>query len=295
MSNKKSYTRLFLPLVGVFVFSIFLTGLFACDEEKAIISVDYVPKVVVEGWIENGSPARVLLSWTASFKHELDTTYLLQQVIKSAKVSVSDGEQTEILTLGANYDYLPPYLYYGSELKGEAGKSYHLRIEYNGEILSAATFIPEPVSLDSCWFEKISPADTTGYVHIRFKNTSDAYYQVATRVESKETVFTPCLYGNFSSAQFGKEETVEMQLSKGPLLYPEVRFETYFKTGEEIQLKFRTQTRESYDFWTSWQNEVLNAQNPVFPANTNLKSNIQGGIGSWCGYGTYNLVLKTHG
>ncbi|MDR0863736.1 MAG: DUF4249 domain-containing protein [Candidatus Symbiothrix sp.] len=273
---------------------ILLLNFFSCSEDEAVGYVDYAPQIAVEGWIENGAPASVLLSWTASFNHELDTTYLLQHVIKSAKVSVSDGEQTEVLTLGADNRYLPPYIYYGNSLKGETGKSYSLKIEYNDGVLSAETFIPEPVPLDSCWFVKESPADTTGYVHLKFRNTSDVYYQVATKVNAKETVFTPCLYGNFPANQYKKDETVSMQINKGPILYPKMQFDTYFKAGDTIELKFRTQSMECYDFWISWQNEVLNAQNPIFPANTNLKSNIKGGIGSWCGYGTSNYRIETN-
>jgi hypothetical protein len=77
------------------------------------------------------------------------------------------------------------------------------------------------------------------------------------------------------------------------MIYPITQFDTYFIAGDTVDLKFRTQPKAGYDFWTSWQNEVLNAQNPIFPAHTNLKSNINGGIGIWCGYGTYNYRIKT--
>jgi hypothetical protein len=166
--------------------------------------------------------------------------------------------------------------------------------KYNNQIITADTYIPEPVPLDSCWLVKASPSDTTGYIHIKFRNTSDVFYQIATRIDERETVFTPCLYGNFSSAQFAKNDRVSLQINKGPVLFPEIQFDTYFTTGNRVYLKFRTQAKEGYDFWTSWQNEVLNAQNPIFPANTNLKSNINGGIGIWCGYGTYNYRIETH-
>ncbi|MDR0559295.1 MAG: DUF4249 domain-containing protein [Prevotellaceae bacterium] len=255
--------------------------------------VEYSQKIVVEGWIENGQPAQVLLSRSASFSHEMDTASLLQQVIKSAKVSVCDGERTEFLILGADYNYLPPYVYYGEELKGEPGKSYFLQIEYDGKILSAETHIPQPATLDSCWFEKTQPSDTLGSIYVRFQNVPDSYYQIATRVVPEETVFTPCLFANFPSARFGKDETVTMKLNKCPVLFPEQDFETAFKTDKQVQIKFRTQTKESCDFWTTWQNEILNAQNPVFPANSNLKSNIRGGIGVWCGYGTYKVTIQT--
>jgi hypothetical protein len=265
---------------------------FSCNEDSEVAYIEYQPKVVVEGWIENGTTATVILSWSASFSHKLDSAYLLNQIIRSAKVSVSDGEQTEFLILGIDKRYLPPYVYYGRKIIGKAGKSYSLKIEYRGETLTSETYIPEPVSLDSCRFLKANPSDLTGHVHIQFKNTSTEYYQVATRVLNMETAFTPCLFGNFSSSQFGKNETVSIQIHKGPILYPDVQFETFFITGYWIDIKFRTQSRASYDFWNSWQNEVLNAQNPVFPAYTNLKSNIQGGIGVWCGYGVSNYRIQ---
>ena len=271
---------------------LFSLCLLSCDGENEIAYAEYSSKVVVEGWIENGTPATVILSQSASFSHELDTTFLLQHVIKSAKVSVSDGEQTEVLTLGSDNKHLPPYVYYGSSIKGKIGKSYYLKIEYKNEILSSETYIPEPVPLEEYWIVKKSPSDTIAHINIRFTNSSNLFYQIATRVEEMESIYTPCLYGNFSSEQFGQKESVSMQISKGPVLYPETQFETYFKTGTIISLKFKTQAKHGYDFWTNWQNEVLNGQNPIFPANTNLKSNINGGIGLWCGYGTYTYRIE---
>ncbi len=279
----KNYLFYFCVLFSLLIIS--------CNKEEEIGYVDYDPKISVEGWIENGTPATVMLTWTASFNQEMDTTYLLNHVIKSAKVSVSDGEQTEILTLGMNKNYLPPYTYYGSSLIGKTGKTYTLKIEYQNKTIAAQTYIPQAVPLDDYWF--VPESDTSGYVHIGFKNDvmSGNYYQIATKVKNKETIFKPCLYGNIDPAIFNVGESVSIQINKGPVLYPDVNFETYFIKGDTVLLKFRTQPKPGYDFWNSWQNEVLNAQNPIFPANTSLKSNIEGGVGIWCGYGTYNYQV----
>ncbi|MDR1738996.1 MAG: DUF4249 domain-containing protein [Candidatus Symbiothrix sp.] len=287
-------------LCGVWIFA----GV-ACNEARTIAYADYVPQIVVEGWIENGEYPQVMLSWSASFSESLDTIYLLKQVIRSAKVTVSDGEQTEVLALGVNSDYLPPYVYYGKNLKGEVGKTYHLEVAYREGIISAETTIPPPVALDSCWFEKTAPADTVGYVFIQFRNTSDDFYQVATRSParylpryhrwsaSQEKVFTPCLYGNFPAAQYGKNDTVRMQIKRGPrlFLYAEDYYAAFFSEYDKIEIKFRTMSQAGYDFWCSWQNEIINARNPIFPATSNLKSNIDGGIGNWCGYGVSNYTI----
>ena len=282
------YTLFFLSLVTVMFF------LSSCNNEDKIIGyVDYEPRIVVEGSIENGEPATVTLSWSAPFDQKMDTAFLLDHVIRSAKVSVGDGEKTEILTLGSNWDYMPPYIYYGTEIKGEIGKSYCLTVEYQNKILRSETYIPEPTLLQDYAFVKENPSNTTGYLRITFKNTSDLYYQVATRIEGKENVYTPCLYGNFRAAQFGKDETVSLQISKALILYPEVKIATYFVEGDIIFMKFRTLPKHGYDFWCSWQNEVINGQNPIFPSTTRLVSNIQGGIGLWCGYGTCTYRINT--
>jgi len=269
--------------------------LFSCDnfEETTKAQVDYEPKVVVEGSIENGQPATVILSWSAPFDQTINEDFLLNHVIRSAKVSVSNGEQTEILALGMNWNHLPPYVYYGNELKGEVGKSYTLTVEYLDKIIYAETYIPEPTPLLECSFIKENPTDTVGYLRITFNNTSDLYYQVATRVEGKEKIFTPCLYGNFIADNLQRDKPVSMRISKGPILFPKMQIVSHFVEGDIISLKFRTMPRHGYDFWNSWQNEVINGLNPIFPAITSLKSNIQGGIGIWCGYGTYTYRIDT--
>ena len=263
------------------------------DADQIMGYVNYEPRIVVEGFIENGQPATVLLSWSAPFDQKIDTTFLLDHVIRSAKVSVSDGEQSETLVLRTNWGYLPPYIYRGSALRGETGKSYQLTIEYRDQIIYAETYIPEPVRLESYAFVKENPSDTTGHIRITFNNTSDLYYQVTTRVSEKEDIYTPCLYGNYRSDQFEKDQTVTLQLSKGPIIYPEIQIASYFIEGDIIYMKFRTMPRHGYDFWNSWQNEIINGKNPIFPASTSLKSNIKGGIGIWCGYGSYTYRVDT--
>jgi hypothetical protein len=268
----------------------------SCDkfsEDDTLSQVDYEPQVVVEGSIENGQPATVMLSWSALFDEHLDEDFVLNHVIRSAKVSVSDGETTEVLTLGMDWSHLPPYVYYGTELLGEVGKSYQLTVEYQDKIITAETLIPQATPLTDFQFIKNNPTDSIGYLHITFDNTSDLYYQAATRVEEEESIYTPCLYGNFDAGTLPRDTPVSIRISKGPMVYPKPEFATYFVEGDVVSLKFRTMTQQGFDFWESWQNSVINGQNPIFPAITSLKSNIEGGIGIWCGYGTYTYRVET--
>ncbi|MDR2954915.1 MAG: DUF4249 domain-containing protein [Prevotella sp.] len=266
----------------------------ACSDDADIDEVAYEPRVVVEGYIENGKYPIVLLTVSASITGPTDTLSLLSHVIKSAKVSVSDGTNTEVLLLQTNNNKIPPYEYIGLEMKGEVGKTYELKVEYQNKVISSTTYIPQPIELDDIWFVRNSPTDTLGYIHVTFNNTSKEYYQIATQLLQSEKLYTPCLFGNINSKSYPRDEQVSMQINKGPILYPKKDFSTDFSINSTVRLRFSTQSEVSYKFWSTYQNEILNTQNPIFPANTSLASNINGGIGIWCGLGSYeyNVVLK---
>lgn len=275
--------------------SLLLLIFFSCNKEAEIDFVAYKPKVVVEGSIEKGSFSSVLLSVSASITGPKDTLSLLGHAIKSAKVTVSDGDMSEVLMLRTNNAKIPPYEYVGTVLRGESGKTYSLKVEYSGKIITSTTTIPESVELDSVWFKKTYPQDSIGYINIKFRNTSGSYYQVSTRKYGSRNNFTPCLYGNIDSKVYPRNEEVMMQINKGPVLFPKTDYTTYFKSADTIQVRFSTQTKEAYKFWTSYQNEILNTQNPIFPANTNLMSNIEGGaIGIWTGIASnvYTIITE---
>lgn len=269
--------------------SLLIIGIFGCDDEAGIAYIDYEPKVVIEGHIEDGAPAQVRLTRSAAFNHDLDTTYLLKHVILSAKVSVSDGQETEILTLGVEQGLLPPYVYSGEKIKGEAGKTYHLQVEYDGKVITATTVIPEStVKINDCWATEQDALN--GNLNINFYNTDDIdiYYQTATRIVQFEKTFTICLYGNFPSEKFAAGELVPTTLNRGLNFFHGSNFLSEFCRGDLVEIRLRTLHKDSYDFWVSWENEILNAQNPIFPAHTNLRSNIKSpnAIGIWAGYST---------
>lgn len=256
----------------------------ACGNE--VDFVDYKPQFVVEGRIENGEYASVLLSTSVSFVESMDTTDLLNHAVRNAKVTISDGEKSEVLLLKTNSQKIPPYEYVTREMKGEVGKNYLLTIEYYDKVITAETLIPPPVDIDSLWFVKEKDDDKTGYIHIKFKNSSDYNYQISTQEIPNENTFVPCLYGNIDRTLYKTDESVSMQINKGPVIFPEVSYKTHFLDSASIRVKLSTQTKASYDFWTSYQNEILNSQNPIFPATNKLKSNIKGGVGIWAGYGS---------
>lgn len=251
-------------------------------------------KIVVEGWIEEGDYAEVLLSSSIPVKGVIDSTNVLNHVIRSAKITVSDGQTSEVLKVKNDKNRVPPFVYFGTTLMGEAGKEYSIKIEYLNRVVQAVTTIPKSVKLKSAEYIKKNATDTTGYIFVKFDDPVNEknYYQIATKINKEEPVFVPAFYGNLDDKNF-KESSVSVQVNRGILLFPKTKFTPYFADGDLIFVKLRTQNKEALDFWNSWQNEIVNSKNPIYPSNTSLKSNIKGGIGIWAGYGQSTLIVET--
>jgi hypothetical protein len=270
------------------------TIVISCNNDNFSNEIKVESTIVVEGWIEEGDVPQLILSSSIPIAEVVDSTNVLDHVIRSAKVSVSDGQITEVLRVKNDKDRLPPFIYYGSEIKGEAGKTYTLRIEYLNRIVTSSTIIPKTVPLTSAEYVKNNVSDTTGYVFVKFDDPLNEknYYQIATRLDKEEPIFVPAFYGNLDDKNFNLP-TISLQVNRGVLIFPKTKYQPFFKDGDLIFVKLRTMNIDALDFWNSWQNEIVNSRNPIYPSNTSLKSNIKGGIGIWAGYGQNTMVVKT--
>lgn len=145
-----------------------VTFFISCEKD---ITVDLpVPeeKLVIEGYINPGSPAYVFISKTAPFFAPVDSATLVSYAIKDAIVTVSDGVNTD--TLVAPLTDLG-YLYISPNITGEIGKTYFLKVETtDGKIATAVTQIFSPVPLDSVWFKVQEGLDTLGWTWARISD-----------------------------------------------------------------------------------------------------------------------------
>ncbi|CAC9974250.1 DUF4249 domain-containing protein [Flavobacterium panici] len=275
----------------LFLFALVLTS---CSKDDFSEQKNLESKIVVEGWIEEGDFANVLLSSSIPVTDVIDSTNVLNHVIRSAKITISDGQNSEVLRVKNDKNRIPPFVYFGSTLKGEAGKEYSIKIEYLNRVVEAVTSIPKSVPLKSAEYIKKNAIDTTGYIFVKFDDppAEKNYYQIATKIDGEEPIFVPSFYGNLDDKNF-ENSSVSVQINRGVLLFPKTKFTPYFADGDVIYVKLRTQTKEALDFWNSWQNEIVNSKNPIYPSNTSLKSNIKGGIGIWAGYGQSTIIVKT--
>lgn len=281
-----------MKLIKKLMVLVIATQITACVESDFEFD-NYQSEIVVDGWIEPNQYAQVFLTLSVPYFSEVDSVSLRNYALTKAKVTLISDTETEVLTLKPNQDYFPPYFYTSTAIKGEAGKSYQIKVEYLGKTATASTSIPEPVQLDSTWFALEPDKDSLGFIYLKFTDNPNSkdYYRTLTRIKTTDAKYIANYLPNFND-QFFNGQRVEVALYKGNKTTTDKTDEIYYTLGDTISLKFCTIDKAAYDFWYSFQKESMSAGNPFASTNARVASNITNGLGVWCGYGaTYYQII----
>lgn len=258
-----------------------------CNEEKTTLAEK---RLVVEGWIDSGEFPVVKLTRTMPLgvDHKVDIDKLSDYMERWAKVTISDGERSEVMVGRYDKNYFPPFVYTSYEMRGEVGKTYTITVETdNGERATAQTTIPEPMQLrDVC----SKPADGgDGYLIYGYTDErKKCKLFVKNYWEDKE--FQSMSMGLYDSDMYTDEGKVTV---KNSLTAWTEEYTPYFKKGDTVIVKVAALDDKSYDFWRSYEDMSMLSRLPMIPMTNNLKSNVHGALGYWCGYGvsTYMVVV----
>ena len=252
--------------------------------------------IVVDGWIEQGRQAKVFLTTNAPYFTSIDSASIRELVLSRAKVTLSDGVNSEVLILRKDMSYFPPFYYQGNIITGETGKSYRLTAEYGGKTAEAVTTIPAEVAIDTAFFEPLEQNDSLGVVKLLFTDPPDEknYYRIFTQRKGVDDRFVPSVLMAINDRYFSGQQ-VTYTMSRPPASLISSEGSENFETGDTILVKLCTMDGASFDFWSSYQEEVMNAANPFASSMNNLVTNIEGdGLGVWSGYGVtvYTVIAR---
>jgi hypothetical protein len=268
-----------------FVLALFLS----CTKDIDVKIPDFEQKLVVEGSIEPGQKPTVILTWTAPYFGEQNYSNIQQFFVSNAIVTVSDGTITDTLT-AALPGIFP--IYAAQNLTGIAGKTYSLKIEVNGKVYTSSTKIPAPVPLDSLYFS-LEIGDSLGFIKSKFKEPDELgnNYRWFTQRVGKDQTFLP-QFGSTTDDKFINGKEFEFIFSRGSAPNSQAEEDQniergYFKKGDSVLVKFCTIGPKEFRYFRSYYQNLSSNGNP-FSAPATLESNIEGGgIGLWCGYGSY--------
>lgn len=279
-------------IIGILVF---VAVIAACNPDLDYTVKGYTQKIIVEGYVETGKYPVVYLSLNVPLWKTLDSATVLDHVIRHAKVSISDGVKTEILTSKWDKTHFPPYVYKASEITGVEGTNYSLKVEYGGYSVYSTTFLPKGTAIDSVQFHSSSASDTLKVlsVWLNIDKLAETGFRFFTKKQQdKRYIETPLIFNN----EFGLSGVQKFNLSPQPQeTDSSYREEQYFALGDTVDIKICTLDRTSTEFFKDLSLfSTLTGKmfsNEVKP----LKSNItEPGFGIWYGSAVryYRCVVK---
>ena len=279
--KRRGTVCLLLSVIALLLFA-------GCEKEQG---TDRGSLLVVDGRIDAGGFPVVKLTRTASFStnNSISLDSLSEYVDRWAKVSISDGEHTEIMVGRYDKSHYPPFIYTSYDMRGEVGKTYKLRVETaDGLTAEASTTIPAPTSLKD--------------LHCIQTETDTLFLVYATASEKRSIKLFTQQIGDDNellSAQLGLYDA-QMIADDGKIAIRRGRkniekIDTpFFTLGKKVHIKCATLDAASFSFWRSYEDMMSLSRIPLMPMTQNLKSNIGGGLGCWCGYGStfYEITIK---
>jgi len=108
------------------------------DTEKKVSE-----KLTIEGQIREDEFAEIFLTNSLDFEGIIDSLTVAKSVESKAKVTLSDGEITEVLTLKRDNSRFPFLFYRSNLIKGERNRKYDLTVFLGGKEFSSNTTVPE--------------------------------------------------------------------------------------------------------------------------------------------------------
>lgn len=257
---------------------------------KAEPETDAVESIVVDGWIENGGNPMVFLTTSINATSRKQTAAdLADHLVRYAKVTVEhDGIVYPLISCISDYYYIPTY-FTTSELKGEVGGEYTLKIEYDGRTALSKTCIPEPAEIDSLWTYNV--AEESGWnIAARVKTSPDKsrYFRYFSWIRNRQPHYSPAYMGVMSESAAGDYITIDVE--PGSQL-PDITRSVYYYPGDIVSVKLATISREVFEFWSRYDQNNIVTLLPFNISGVNVPGNVDGALGCWAGYGINEYTI----
>ena len=281
--------RSFLVIVTFLLFV-----LSACTKEVKMDYPSAEKQLVVEGYIESGRYPVVYLTKSSPYFEKIDSSNVVKLIASVAKVSISDGKETEVLTLRYAKNIFPPYYYEGTDIRGEIGKTYTITVELEGKTYTSTTTLLEPVSLQKISFVKTTNNKLQNFLSLNFLDPKGVKncYRIYTKRIGKDPNYVPCYLSTFNDYGFdGQEFNFEVIRSYSSVVQTDNG--RYFVKGDSVMVKFCTIDEQQHNYWKSVETQIAISANPFGLSSSDPLTLINGGaLGVWAGLSSKYYSIK---
>jgi len=271
-----------------FLYLAIITLLCSCTIEEPNVDDS---QLVVEGWIENGHNPMVFVTMSIDPSYKVTSSEdLKNNILRYAKVTIEHNGVIYPLVANLSEDYYLQNYFTTSQLFGEVGEEYILRVEYEDKVAVASTTIPEPTEIDSFEFkESVMKGKMMIKASFYDNPLTKDYYKFATQVLNKEKHYSTAYMSMIDDALY-ESNLISIFVDRGNHL-PDLTPEYYFQSGDIVKIKLEKITAESYRFWSNFNQNSLLALLPITISAPGCEGNIEGALGCWDGYGVTEYVL----
>lgn len=255
-----------------------------CSSEEPQVQ----PQLVIEGRIENGGFPDVTLTYSIVPD---DGESITDKLIRWGKITVSDGTTTEILTGSSQKGFIPPYHYYGHTISGTPGKTYTIRAEYNGKVVTSSVKMPKPTKIDEIIIKPVEGVDSLRQAIMYFTSPENcpAYYYLSIRKNGYDEQLLPCFLGVVGCFEPNKKISIGVF---NPKTYNTKKYEANLKRGESYIVCLNRVSEAVYKFRLAYNDMIAFSHNPFLSSSQSLPSNVDGGLGVWSAQGCDKYLLK---
>ena len=276
------------------ILTVFLAAMMLSCED------DFLPQdqdvIIVEGWIDEGGFPVVIVTRSLPVRFRDDAVQLedlSDYVVKLARVTVSDGVNSVILTGHRDSRYVPGYVYTSSYIRGEAGKTYTLTVRSGARSVTAETTIPQySPTVDSvvCYHvpSDTSMCEVTAYV--RRRSGTDEYFKSFYQEGAGQVQYLSSFLGVVDGSL--TDSLFTMPVIKGVSDYNKDDDSRFFANDTLVRLKISAMDDISYEIWRSYEDN--NRFRSMFMSSSvrDVATNIEGGRGYWCGFNSFFIDFK---
>jgi Domain of unknown function (DUF4249) len=259
----------------------------ACQKEISIDLPEAEQRIVVDGGIYVGQTAELNLTWSAGYFDPVDSASLAGYLITNALVTVSNGTLVDTLQLAFN-PYRPiPIVWRGSTIVGQVGETYTLSVTVGDKHVTAVTTIPSPIPLDSVWFKVEPSQDSLGFAWAHMTDPvglGNGYRWFAKRLNRDSAYIAP--FGSSFDDRFIEGKSFDFAYNRRSTPADSAQADNergYYKIGDVVVVQFCSIGQAEVNFWRTFETELANNGNP-FAAPGVVETNVQGGLGIFCGY-----------
>lgn len=172
---------------------------------------------------------------------------------------------------------------------GEAGKTYTLNIEKDGDVITSTTTIPVLFPIDSMTYKynENHPQYASAIVNVTFPDNQalGKYVKFGSRKQNENYYFGMLGGSVYSDAAFEGAASISLPLEARQVEDDNRPLGTdrQFEKGDTAFLLWRNIDKATYDFLYTLEND--GGATP-FSSPTKILSNINGGLGLWAGFNT---------